>query len=65
MNAAGPSSVRLAEIVALLSLGTDLGLGQPMEHMIRASLITSMADRLGLSGLPFQYDFQCRSTGGD
>jgi HD-GYP domain-containing protein (c-di-GMP phosphodiesterase class II) len=33
------ATVRLAELVALLSLGTDLGLGQPMEHMIRASLI--------------------------
>src|ERR1700751_1946354 len=31
--------VRLAELVALLSLGTDLGLGQPMEHMIKACLI--------------------------
>ena len=31
--------IRLAEVVALLSLGTDLGLGQPMEHMIRACLI--------------------------
>ena len=29
----------MAELVALLSLGTDLGLGQPMEHMIRACLI--------------------------
>jgi HD-GYP domain-containing protein (c-di-GMP phosphodiesterase class II) len=34
----GPQ-VRRAELVALLSLGTDLGLGQPMEHMIRACLI--------------------------
>src|SRR5215470_2954602 len=33
------SAVRRAELVALLSLGTDLGLGQPMEHMIRACLI--------------------------
>src|SRR6478752_1040041 len=33
------AEVRLAELVALLSLGTDLGLGQPMEHMIRACLI--------------------------
>jgi HD-GYP domain-containing protein (c-di-GMP phosphodiesterase class II) len=33
------ATVRLAELVALLSLGTDLGLGQPMEHMIRACLI--------------------------
>jgi len=38
------TSVRLAEVVALLSLGTDLGLGQPMEHMIRATLV---ALRLG------------------
>src|SRR5499433_3642751 len=33
------AGVRRAELVALLSLGTDLGLGQPMEHMIRACLI--------------------------
>jgi HD-GYP domain-containing protein (c-di-GMP phosphodiesterase class II) len=40
--------VRLAEIVALLSLGTDLGLGQPMEHMIRACLIAlRLSERLG------------------
>jgi len=43
------SSVRLADLVALLSLGTDLGLGQPMEHMIRATLIAlRLAERLGL-----------------
>jgi HD-GYP domain-containing protein (c-di-GMP phosphodiesterase class II) len=42
-------TVRLAELVALLSLGTDLGLGQPMEHMIRACLIAlRLSDRLGL-----------------
>src|ERR1700748_3292523 len=41
--------VRLAELVALLSLGTDLGLGQPMEHMVRACLIAlRLADQLGL-----------------
>src|SRR4029077_14689701 len=39
MPAVERSQVRLAEIVALLSLGTDLGLGQPMEHMIKACLI--------------------------
>jgi HD-GYP domain-containing protein (c-di-GMP phosphodiesterase class II) len=39
----------LAELVALLSLGTDLGLGQPMEHVIRECLIAlALADRLGL-----------------
>jgi hypothetical protein len=37
--ATGSGQLRLAELVALLSLGTDLGLGQPMEHMIRACLI--------------------------
>jgi HD-GYP domain-containing protein (c-di-GMP phosphodiesterase class II) len=42
--------VRLAELVALLSLGTDLGLGQPMEHMMRACLIAlRMGERLGLA----------------
>lgn len=41
--------MRLAELVALLSLGTDLGLGQPMEHMIRASLLAlRLAERLRL-----------------
>jgi HD-GYP domain-containing protein (c-di-GMP phosphodiesterase class II) len=41
--------VRLAELVALLSLGTDLGLGQPMEHMIRACLLAlRLAERLEL-----------------
>jgi hypothetical protein len=27
--------VRVSELVALLSLGSDLGLGQPMEHALR------------------------------
>jgi HD-GYP domain-containing protein (c-di-GMP phosphodiesterase class II) len=41
--------VRLAELVATLSLGTDLGLGQPMEHVIRQSLLAlRMGERLGL-----------------
>jgi HD-GYP domain-containing protein (c-di-GMP phosphodiesterase class II)/DNA-binding CsgD family transcriptional regulator len=38
-----------AELLAALSLAIDLGLGQPMEHMLRSSLIaTRLADRLGL-----------------
>jgi HD-GYP domain-containing protein (c-di-GMP phosphodiesterase class II) len=38
-----------AELVALLSLGTDLGLGQPMEHMVRACLVAlRLAEHLGL-----------------
>jgi hypothetical protein len=31
-------SVRLAELVAALSLGIDLGFGQPMEHVLRQCL---------------------------
>jgi HD-GYP domain-containing protein (c-di-GMP phosphodiesterase class II) len=38
------SGVRLAELVAAFSLATDLGLGQPMEHLLRSWLI---AARLG------------------
>jgi hypothetical protein len=30
---------RLTEVGAVLSLGTDLGLGQPMEHVLRQCLI--------------------------
>jgi HD-GYP domain-containing protein (c-di-GMP phosphodiesterase class II) len=33
------SYVRLAELVAALSLGIDLGFGQPMEHVLRQCLI--------------------------
>jgi hypothetical protein len=48
--AAGNSrDLRLAELIALLPLGTDLGLGQPMEHMVRACLIAlRLAEHLGL-----------------
>jgi HD-GYP domain-containing protein (c-di-GMP phosphodiesterase class II) len=38
------SDVRLAELVAAFSLATDLGLGMPMEHVLRAWLISA---RLG------------------
>ncbi len=38
-----------AEVIAALSLGIDLGLGQPMEHMLRAAVIaTRLATRMGL-----------------
>lgn len=41
--------VRLAELVAALSLGVDLGFGQPMEHVLRHCLIAlRLADRMGL-----------------
>ncbi|HEY2309790.1 MAG TPA: HD domain-containing phosphohydrolase [Gaiellaceae bacterium] len=43
------AEVRLAELVAALSLGVDLGFGQPMEHVLRQCLIAlSLADRIGL-----------------
>jgi HD-GYP domain-containing protein (c-di-GMP phosphodiesterase class II) len=44
-----PSGVRLAELLAVLSLGADLGMGQPMEHALRQCLIAlRLGDRLGL-----------------
>jgi len=43
------STVRLADLVASLSLGIDLGFGQHMEHVLRQCLIAlRLADRLGL-----------------
>lgn len=42
--------VRLAELVAALSLATDLGLGQPQEHIIRQTLIAMRVAEL--EGLP-------------
>jgi HD-GYP domain-containing protein (c-di-GMP phosphodiesterase class II) len=49
MAAAEGGRVRLAELVAALSLGIDLGFGQPMEHVLRQCLIAlRIADRLGL-----------------
>src|SRR5438876_4233119 len=41
--------LRLAELVAALSLGVDLGFGQPMEHVLRQCLIAlRLAERIGL-----------------
>jgi HD-GYP domain-containing protein (c-di-GMP phosphodiesterase class II) len=41
--------VRLAELVAALSLGIDLGFGQPMEHVLRQCLIAlRLAEGMGL-----------------
>lgn len=43
------SGIRLAELVAAFSLATDLGLGQPMEHLLRSWLIAArIGNRLGL-----------------
>jgi HD-GYP domain-containing protein (c-di-GMP phosphodiesterase class II) len=48
---AGPrDGVRLAELVAMLSLASDLGMGQPMEHALRQCLIAlRLGDLLGLA----------------
>jgi hypothetical protein len=41
--------VRLAELVAALSLGIDLGFAQPMEHVLRQCLIgLRLAEAIGL-----------------
>jgi HD-GYP domain-containing protein (c-di-GMP phosphodiesterase class II) len=41
--------LRRAELLAAISLAIDLGLGQPMEHMLRSSLIaTRIAERMSL-----------------
>jgi HD-GYP domain-containing protein (c-di-GMP phosphodiesterase class II)/DNA-binding CsgD family transcriptional regulator len=41
--------LRRAELLAAISLAIDLGLGQPMEHMLRSSLIaTRIAETMGL-----------------
>jgi HD-GYP domain-containing protein (c-di-GMP phosphodiesterase class II) len=45
----GRAQIRLAELVAALSLGIDLGFGQPMEHVLRQCLIAlRIAERIGL-----------------
>jgi HD-GYP domain-containing protein (c-di-GMP phosphodiesterase class II) len=46
---AAPSGVRLTQLLAALSLGTDLGMGHPMEHVLRQSVIAlRLAEQLGL-----------------
>jgi len=46
---AGVGGPRLAEVVAALSLATDLGLGQPMEHGLRSCLIAQrLAEVVGI-----------------
>src|ERR1700730_3735506 len=46
---AARSDIRLAELLGVLSLAADLGMGQPMEHVLRQCLISlRLAQRLGL-----------------
>lgn len=43
------SGLRLAEVLAAFSLATDLGMGQPMDHVLRSWLIARrLCERLGL-----------------
>ncbi|HET9736796.1 MAG TPA: HD domain-containing phosphohydrolase [Solirubrobacteraceae bacterium] len=43
------AGLRLAELIGAMSLAVDLGLGQPTEHVLRASVIgLHLAERLGL-----------------
>ena len=49
---AGASRPRRAELLAALSLAIDLGLGQPLEHMLRSCLIAmGLADLVGADAL--------------
>ncbi len=47
----GDSGIRLADLLVSLSLTTDLGFGQPPEHMLRSARIgMRLGERLGLDG---------------
>ncbi|WP_113718474.1 HD domain-containing phosphohydrolase [Arthrobacter dokdonensis] len=49
MSPRPPAAAGRAEVLAALSLAIDLGLGQPMEHMLRAMLLgMRMAEQLGI-----------------
>ena len=49
MDEPAGSGVRLSQLLAAVSLGTDLGMGHPMEHVLRQSAIAlRLAERLGL-----------------
>jgi HD-GYP domain-containing protein (c-di-GMP phosphodiesterase class II) len=46
-----PEGLRLAELMAGISLATDLGMGQPLEQALRTCLIAmSLAERIGIRG---------------
>jgi hypothetical protein len=50
-RAGATQRLRTAALIATLSLATDLGMGQPLEHGLRATMIAvRLADRLGLNG---------------
>ena len=44
-----PAGVKLAELLGVLSFGADLGMGQPMEHVLRQCLIAlDLSEHMGL-----------------
>jgi HD-GYP domain-containing protein (c-di-GMP phosphodiesterase class II) len=48
-TAEGAPALRLSELLGVLSFGADLGMGQPMEHVLRQTMIAlGMAERIGL-----------------
>ena len=54
----GSSQLRLAEVVAAISLASDLGMGQPLQHALRTCVIaTRLADEAGVAAreLPVVY----------
>lgn len=56
-----PVTITITELVGMLSLAADLGLGQPMEHLARSCLIaTRFGGRIGLTGadLPTTYSYE-------
>jgi HD-GYP domain-containing protein (c-di-GMP phosphodiesterase class II) len=51
-DAAGVAGFRLTELVAAVSLATDLGTGQPVEHALRTCLLSmAVVDELGLDSI--------------
>lgn len=49
MGSGDTGELRLAELVAAFSIGTDLGLGQPIEHVLRAWRIAALlGEQIGL-----------------
>ena len=49
MTQSARAHIRLAELLGVLSFGADLGMGQPMEHVLRQCLISlRLAERMGL-----------------
>ncbi len=59
-GSAALSGVRRAELVATLSLGTDLGFGQPMEHVLRQCLLAlRLGERVGLHATDREVTYYC------